>query len=42
MTEGNLSVRVGLCTSRSYKATTSTRSRNIALTAACHGHSDKG
>ena len=32
------SSKLGLCTSRSYWATMSTRSRNTALTAVCHGH----
>jgi hypothetical protein len=38
ITEGIFMSSEGLCTSRSYVAMMSTRSRNTALIAVCHGH----
>src|SRR5580704_12697307 len=41
-TLGSFISRLGLCTAVSYSATMFTRSRNTALIASCHDHSDSG
>ena len=42
MTLGSFISKDGLRISRSYSEITLTRSRNTALTASCHDHTDKG